>query len=190
MAGAEGMVTLKLRPGDKQKLDMALKGLVQKANVNTPAVLAQAGQTGSNSCRLKCPYDTGRLRASIGIPNKGGVFQLTPRSVTFGTAVEYALAVELGSKGHWIKPGDKGFLAWKGGPVAQKISFGGGGVTAGKMQYRTKKGGLTVQKGKGGWIFTKKPVWHPPTRGQHFMLRGVEQAVPAMVKILSEGVLR
>ena len=108
------MVTLTLRPGDQQKLQMALKGLVQKATVNTPVVLAQAGQVGASSCRTKCPVDTGRLRASIGNPTKGGIFQIgksgilgSATGVMFGTAVEYALAVEKNhkTKSHYMLRG-------------------------------------------------------------------------------------
>lgn len=189
MAVGEGAVTLKLRKGDEQKLNAALEVFAKRAEINKPEVLIEAGHKGASHCRKKCPVDKGHLRASIGIPAKEGIFELAPQGMIFGTAKSYALAVEEGSKPHIIPVGEKGFLAWKGGAVAQKISFGNSGIIAGKMQYRTKKGNLSVDRGRGEWIYTKKPVKHPGTKGQHFMLRGVEQAVPEIVDILS-GIIR
>ena len=117
-------ITLKLKKSSQQKLNMALKGLLLRADTNTPVVLAQAGHVGASYCKITCPVVTGRLMGSIGNPTKGGVFQLDRNSITFGTAVEYAV----------------------------------------KVEYTSKK-------------------------NKHYMLRGVEQAVPAMVKVLA-GVVR
>ena len=164
MAG-EGMITLKLKKGDQEKLQRALEAQLKNVNMNTPVVLAQAGHKGASYCRKAAPVDTSRLRASIGIPTKGGIFQIgksgisgSATGVMFGTAVEYAIDVEQGTKPHTIEVGKKGFLAWK--------------------DKKTKE-----------WIYTKKPVDHPGTKGSHFMLRGVTEAIPDMVNILT-GVMR
>lgn len=136
MAG-EGTVTLKLKKGDKEKLQRALEAQLKKADANTPIVLMQAGHKGASYCKKACPVKTGRLRGTIGNPGYvnpkqgkgGGIFKLGESGilgvggitgVMFGTAVEYAIPVE---------------------------------------------------------------------NRKHYMLRGVEQAVPDMVKILS-GVIR
>jgi len=95
---AQEMITLKLRKGDQQKLNMALEGLRAKADANTPFVLAQAGHVGVAFCRITCPVITGRLMNSIGEPTKEGIFAVTRNSVTFGTAVIYALKVEKTSR--------------------------------------------------------------------------------------------
>ena len=112
MAGpGEGMITLKLKKGDQEKLQRALEAQLKKVNMNTPIVLAQAGHKGADYCKktAPCPVDTGRLRGTIGNPgyiNKkqgkgGGIFKLGKSSifggatgVMFGTAVEYAHPVE------------------------------------------------------------------------------------------------
>jgi len=117
-------VTLKLRPGDQQKLNKALQELAQRTDMNIPIVLKQAGHVGVSYCKITCPVVTGRLRGSIGNPTKEGVFKLDKNSITFGTAVEYAVKVELTSR-----------------------------------------------------------------KNRHYMLRGVEQAVPSIIKVLS-GVIR
>jgi len=117
MAGpGEGMITLKLRPGDQEKLQRALEAQLKKVNMNTPIVLAQAGHKGADYCKKEAPVDTGRLRASIGNPTKGGIFKLGESGVLglggitgimFGTAVEYALAVEKNhkTKSHYMLRG-------------------------------------------------------------------------------------
>ena len=107
------MVTLKLRPGDQQKLQGALEAQLKKANMNTPIVLAEAGHKGAAYCKTTapCPVDTGRLRGTIGVPgyiNKkqgkgGGIFKFGESGklglggitgIMWGTSVEYALPVE------------------------------------------------------------------------------------------------
>ena len=114
MAGpGEGMITLKLRPGDQEKLQRALEAQLKKVDMNTPIVLAQAGHKGADYCKktAPCPVDTGRLRGTIGNPgyiNKqqgkgGGIFKFGESGklglggitgIMFGTAVEYAHPVE------------------------------------------------------------------------------------------------
>jgi len=188
MAG-EGTITLKLKKGDQQKLNIALQELALKADANTPIVLAQAGHVGVSSCKRNCNVGTsGELRASIGNPTKNGIFNLGRNSIIFGTAVNYAIYVENGTKPHVIKPVKAKMLAWQKGAVAQKIKVSSGGISRGALQYRTSGGKLTTTKKQGEWVFAKE-VHHPGYIGSHFMLRGVEQAVPAMVKVLS-GVLR
>ena len=115
MAGpGEGMITLKLRPGDQEKLQRALEAQLKKVDMNTPVVLAQAGHKGADYCKKEAPVDTGRLWASIGNPTKGGIFQIgksgilgSATGVMFGTAVEYALAVEKNhkTKSHYMLRG-------------------------------------------------------------------------------------
>lgn len=145
-----------------RELKKAFKELIARADRNTPNILRQAGLKGVGFCKLECPVDLGGLRASIGNPNKNGVFDVTRNSVIFGTAVHYAFHVELGTRPHIISPkappAGKGFLAWK--------------------DKKTKE-----------WIYTKKPVHHPGTKGTHFMLKGVQKAVPGIIKIL-KGVLK
>ena len=141
-----------------EKLYAALRGLLAKTEANIPIVLTQAGQIGVSYCKIDAPVDTGRLRASIGNPSKSGIFDVTRNSVAFGTAVEYAFDVEFGTKPHIIKPGEKGFLAWK--------------------DKKTKK-----------WVYTRKEVHHPGTKGQYYMLRGVQAAVPGMIQVL-KGVIK
>jgi len=108
----EGMVTLKLRRGDKEKLSAALKVLKTRVDLNTPEVLAKAGQIGVGYCKLNCPVITNRLRASIGMPSKGGVFEMVTTGrgmgVMFGTAVHYAIYVEEGVDPHGNNPGFRG----------------------------------------------------------------------------------
>lgn len=95
---AQEMITLKLRKGDQQKLNMALIGLGQRVDMNRPVVLAQAGQVGVSYCKIKCPVITGRLMGSIGNPAKEGIFSVAKDRVTFGTAVIYAVKVEKTSR--------------------------------------------------------------------------------------------
>lgn len=152
----EQIAVLKIRGAEKLKI--ALRELLMKAEVNIPIILAQAGQVGVSYCKIGCPVDTGRLRGSIGNPSEEGIFDVTRNSVAFGTAVEYAFDVEFGTAPHIIKPGSKGFLAWK--------------------DKTTKK-----------WIYTKKEIHHPGTKGRHYMLTGVQAAVPSMIGVLS-GVLK
>ena len=151
----EGTVTLKLRKGDQEKLNIALKALAQRVDANTPIVLAEAGTKGADYCKENCPVDLGGLRASIGNPAEDGIFLQTRNSVTFGTAVDYALAVEEGVKARTIPIGKKGFLAWPVGPVAQRVKISAGGIERGELQYRTKKGKLTSKAKEGEWIFKK-----------------------------------
>ena len=108
------MITLKLKKGDQEKLQRALEAQLKKVNMNTPIVLAQAGHKGADYCKKEVPVDTGRLRASIGNPTKGGIFQIgksgisgSATGVMFGTAVEYALAVEKNhkTKSHYMLRG-------------------------------------------------------------------------------------
>ena len=190
--GREGMVTLKLRPGDQQKLKIALEGLVQKVNARTPIVLNKAGHVGVASCKINCPVKTGRLRGSIGNPAKDGIFQMVPSGagagVMFGTAVDYAMDVEMGTKPHIIKPVKAKVLAWPSGAVAQKIKISSGGIKRGGLLYRTSKGKLTGKSKEQGYIFAKK-VKHPGFKGRHYMLRGVQQAIPKMIQIL-KGVIK
>lgn len=184
------IVTLKIKEKDKRELKMALQGLLNRANRNTPDILKEAGLVGVGFCVLECPVDLGGLRASIGNPTKDGIFNVTRNSVVFGTAVDYAFHVHFGTRPHLISPKPpKGFLAWKGSPVAQKIRFKGGKVIRGAMQYRSKTGRLVTTKKLGEWIYTKKPVKHPGTKANPFMLRGVQKAVPNMIKVL-KGILR
>ena len=153
------IVTLKIKEKDKRELKMALQGLLNRADRNTPIVLAQAGQVGVGFCKIECPVNLGGLRGSIGNPSERGIFDVTRNSVVFGTAVHYALHVELGTRPHIISPKPpKGFLAWQ--------------------DKETRE-----------WIYTKKPVKHPGTKGAHFMLKGVQKAVPNMIKVL-KGILR
>jgi len=191
MAG-EGSVTLKLRPGDQEKLSMALKVLGQKVDMNTPIVLAAAGHRGADYCKMNCPVVYGELRASIGNPAKNGIFQIAPAGVgmgiMFGTAVSYAIPVEEGTKPHIIKPVKAKVLAWPVGPVGQKIKVSATGIKRGGLLYRTSGGKLTGKSQEGEYRFAKV-VHHPGFQGRHYMLRGVQQAVPEMVKILS-GVVR
>ena len=121
MAG-EGMITLKLKRGDQEKLQRALESQLNNVNMNTPVVLAQAGHKGASYCKKAAPVDTGRLRGTIGVPgyiNKkqgkgGGIFKLGKSSifggatgVMFGTAVEYAMHVERNhkTKSHYMLRG-------------------------------------------------------------------------------------
>ena len=189
----EGMVTLKLRPGDQEKLNMALKVLGQKVDLNTPIVLAQAGHRGADYCKTNCPVGiSGELRASIGNPKEGGIFQILPIGagigVMFGTAMNYAVHVEEGTRPHIIKPVKAKVLAWPVGPVGQKIKISTEGIKRGGLLYRTSGGKLTGKSQEGEYRFAKV-VHHPGFQGRHYMLKGVQQAVPEMVKILS-GVIR
>ena len=173
-----------------EKLKAALQELLARADRNTPNILRQAGQVGVGFCKIECPVDLGHLRASIGNPRKEGIFDVTRNAVAFGTAVKYAFPVEFGTTSYWIRPKPpKGYLAWKGAPVAQKIKFKGGKVVRGAMQYRSKTGRLVTTKKLGEWIYTKKPVKHPAMKGKHFMLKGVQKAVPKMIEVL-KGILR
>lgn len=189
---AQEMITLKLKRGDQEKLKMALIGLEQRVEANKPIVLRKAGHIGVNFCKKNCPVITGRLRGSIGSPMKEGIFQIIPSGagigVMFGTAVDYAMDVEEGTRPHVIRPVKKKILAWPVGAVAQKIKISPKGITRGGLLYRTSKGKLTGKAKEGEYAFAKE-VHHPGFQGRHYMLKGVEQAVPGMVKVLS-GVIR
>lgn len=141
-----------------ENLKVKLKELLMRVDINTPIVLAQAGQVGVSYCKINCPVDTGRLRGSIGNPMKEGIFDVTRNSVAFGTAVYYAFDQEFGTAPYLIEPGSKGFLAWK-------------------------------DKATGKYIYTKKAVHHPAMPGRHYMLTGVQAAVPSMIGVLT-GVLK
>lgn len=132
------IVTLKLRRGDKEKLRAALKKLLAKVDRNTPILLSQAGKFGASFCKIECPVDTGRLKTSIGDPLNEGIFTVTRNSVIFGTAVKYAIPVELGHKTRLKEP------------------------TPGKKAF---------------------------VKGRHYMLKGVQKAIPGIIDIL-KGVLK
>lgn len=76
--------------------------------------LAQTGHLMAGYCKINCPVITGRLRASIGNPQKGGVFDQFPDYIIFGTAVEYAVMVEEGVAPHKVVPVNKKALSWIG----------------------------------------------------------------------------
>ncbi len=144
------------------KLKTALRELLARADRNTPILLAQAGHLGVAYCKIECPVDLGGLRVSIGNPLKDGIFDVTRNSVIFGTAVDYAFHVHYGTRPHLIKPKPK--------PAGK-----------GFLAWKDKE--------TGEWIYTKKAVKHPGTKANPFMLRGVQSAVPNMIKIL-KGVLK
>ena len=146
--------------------------------------LNQAGHLMAGYCKVNCPVDTGRLRASIGSPSGGGVFNSYPTFIVFGTAVYYALWVEDGTQPHIIKPKNGKFLAWPSGPVASKIKFTETGISRGGSLYMGKSGKLTGSKKNQQYIFAKS-VRHPGYKGSHFMLNGVTQSVGPVVDFLA-----
>ena len=60
-----------------------------------------------SEAKKRCPADTGRLRASISPDIK------SPIEGQVGTNVEYASAVEYGTKPHTIRPKKAKMLVWK-----------------------------------------------------------------------------
>lgn len=181
MAGEVSILEIK----GTEKLKAALDKLLKTADKNIPIVLMQAGQVGVSHCKIECPVDTGRLRASIGNPTKKGIFETTRKGVAFGTAVDYAFDVEFGTKPHIIKPKKKKVLRWPI-PVGQEIKFTEKGIKRGKKLYISKKTGKLIKKKQ--YAFAKF-VKHPGTKGQHFMLKGVQKAVPDIIKVL-KGVIK
>ena len=98
----------------------------------------------------RCPVDTGNLRSSI-TPEVDGF-----KEGTVGTNVEYAMAVEYGSRPHDIKPREK-----------QALAFEVGGT---KGRYvTTKSGKRRYQKGKPGEPVVVRRVKHPGTKPQPFL---------------------
>lgn len=146
--------------------------------------LKQGGHLMVGFCKVNCPVDTGRLRASIGNPTQDGVFDSYPDEVVFGTSVYYAGWVEDGTQPHVILPKNKKMLAWPTGAVATKIGFTETGISRKGQLYRTSKGELTGNKKKQAYIFAKK-VNHPGYKGSHYMLNGVTQSIPAVVAFIS-----
>ena len=98
----------------------------------------------------RCPVDTGNLRSSI-TPEVKGI-----EEGSVGTNVEYAMAVEYGSRPHDIKPREKKALAF---------SVGG---TKGRY-VTTKSGKRRYQKGKPGEPVVVGRVKHPGTKPQPFL---------------------
>ena len=188
------MVTLKLKPGEQEKLKTALEMLNTRLDAKAPILLARAGHKGADYCKKNCPVVYGDLRASIGNPMKEGIFEVKKNvfgsalGVMFGTAKEQGIWVEEGTKPHIIRPVKAKMLAWPVGPVGQRIKISSGGIKRGGLIYRTKKGKITGKADNQEYRFAKE-VHHPGTKAQHFMLKGVQKAVPEIVDILS-GVLR
>jgi phage gpG-like protein len=69
-------------------------------------VVRQAAFAAQAAAQRLAPADTGRLRSSI------NVNMVTPILATVGTNVEYARAVEFGSKPHLIRPKQARMLAF------------------------------------------------------------------------------
>ena len=148
--------------------------------------LSQAGHLLAGYCRVECPVDTGRLRASIGNPSQeGGIFREFPQYIIFGTSVYYASWVHDGTSPHTILPKNKKVLAWPSGPVATKIGFTNFGTARRGALYRTGSGELTGNKKNQKYFFAKK-VSHPGTKANPFMLRGISAGIPATVDFLAK----
>lgn len=95
---------------------------------------------------LNTPVDTGRLRSSIVVEERGDGWVI-------GTNVEYAPFVELDTKPHIIEPKNKQALKFEVGRKQR--------LAAGKSP------------GQANIVFAKK-VQHPGTEGSHMFLKGVK----------------
>ena len=168
-----------------ENLQSKLKLLKEIDKAKRDICLNQAGHLMAGFCKVNCPVDTGRLRASIGNPSGGGVFSSYPGFIIFGTSVYYALWVEDGTQPHKILPKNAKVLAWPSGAVGTKIKFTETGINRGGSLYRTATGKLTSSKKKQGYIFAKE-VDHPGFKGRHYMLNGVTQSIPAVVDFISK----
>jgi Bacteriophage HK97-gp10, putative tail-component len=111
--------------------------------------------------KRRCPVDTGRLRASITPDIR------SPTEGFVGTNVEYAAAVEYGSRPHEIRPRN-----------GKALKFSVGGTKGGYVS--TKTGKKRWQKGKEGNAVFAKKVNHPGTKAQPFLepayVKGTEVA--------------
>lgn len=81
--------------------------LTRKQKKKLQEKLLKTGLKIEKEAKIRCPVDTGRLRASI---NTKMVDDFTVR---IGTNVEYAQAVEYGTAAHEIKAKDAEALHWK-----------------------------------------------------------------------------
>ena len=110
---------------------------------------------------------TGRLRSSI-------TSRSTSKSATIGTNVNYAAAVEHGSKPHIIRPKNKKALMW---------------ATGGKSAAGLGRGPQGTLKGKGSFAFAKV-VHHPGFKGHHYMERALKDNAKAIGKLVADEIAR
>jgi HK97 gp10 family phage protein len=79
-----------------------------KVTEGVRAVVKEISQAVERAAKKLCPVDTGRLRASIWT-----YMRQDELGSEVGTNVDYAPAVEFGTKPHIIKPKKKSFLSFK-----------------------------------------------------------------------------
>lgn len=81
-----------------RELAKKFKEMGRRAKDGIDKVLLQAGYLVEKEAKIRCPVDTGRLRASITTRLGQG-----EKAVAVGSNVEYAAAVEFGSEQEWTQ---------------------------------------------------------------------------------------
>jgi HK97 gp10 family phage protein len=140
--------------------------MLKKFKRETEELLNKAALETQDVAKGLAPVDTGRLRASIKVTRP------TRLTRDVSTDVEYAADVEFGTSAHDITPKRGKFLVFRGGPIAQEWSPGGGG---GRMLYRSGKTGRAVKSKKRGEMIFARKVRHPGTSAQPYMRPAYDQ---------------
>jgi len=101
-----------------QKYPDALNACLQEGLM---IIAEEMQKTAVNKLKEQGAVDLGQLWNSIAI------HQISPKSVVVGTNVEYAAAVEFGTKGHWLKidnvPGFRNWLKHHGLDLQAKLTY-------------------------------------------------------------------
>ena len=157
-------VTLDIRPADAlspEKLEEALQRGVTKAGFYLEGAVKDT----------ITPFTrTGRLRSSV-IFRSGG--RLVAYIVAGGSNVNYAAAVDTGSKAHIIRPRNARVLAW---PTSGRSAAGLGRGRAG-----------TLRGGNAGFAFARV-VHHPGFKGHQYMERTWQRERDNVVRIIEAEV--
>lgn len=150
---------IKIPPGELQKAIINLAILRTEDMVKVSRAIERSGMRVEARAKQLAPVDHGGLVKSI----KSKMTSTTTAEITAN--VDYAGAVEFGSKAHVIKPKKKRALAFKPG--------------AG-FRFWDESGRVVVKK-----------VRHPGTKAQPYLTPALEADVPyltnAIKKILEEG---
>ena len=101
------LLTLNINTRQLKQLEKSINKYQKSLKMEIKQALTNTVLDIESEAKKQCPADTGRLRASISSQVE------SPIEGQVGTNVEYASAVEYGTKPHTIRPKKAKLLVWK-----------------------------------------------------------------------------